>query len=303
METTVSEDHAPDGSIASEHLVVPTTDRSPSRYLVAVLYYGSVDYEHAKCMRRIKDDPRIVDALELTGCPYIGIGRSIAAQVALERGLDGVLFIDHDIIFEPGEITRVLDSCDETRAVVGAAYSMRSPGSKMIGAVDLSQTQNEKVRFFEGGAVHPALYLGMGFTAIHRDALVAMGKNEPSVRSGVVENLAIKPLFSLMIEDDKWYGEDVSFCIRAKRAGVGVYMDTALRVWHKGSYTFGLEDCSIVVPYMKSLEALYKDDPQLMQSAATPHPEVLRAQTKRDEAIAAGTELENESHFPESASI
>lgn len=281
----------------------PETEASPPpRYLAAVMYYGSVDFEHLACMRELRKNPRIGDVLEMRGCPYIGIGRSVAAQVALDRGFDGILFVDHDIIFEPGEVTRVLDSCEETRGVVGAAYPMRSPGSKMIGAVDLSQTQNDTVRFFEGGEVHPALYLGMGFTAIHRDALEKTGRNEPLVVSGVVDELMVRPLFSLLIEEGKWYGEDVSFCIRAKRAGVGVFMDTRLRVWHKGAYTYGLEDCSIVVPYMTSLEALYQDDPNLVQSEATPHAEVRRAAAAKA-ARTEGSEPSNDVVFPTSIAI
>jgi hypothetical protein len=157
---------------------------------------------------------------------------------------------------------------------------MRSPGSKMIGGIDTAKFEKEqpgkKVVFFDGGGIYPALYLGMGFTAIHKDVLEKLAPTLPILDNGVTHQ-KIRPYFSLIQEDGKYYGEDVSFCLRAARIGARIDMDTRLRVWHKGSYTYGLEDCGIVVPFLNRLEGVLADDPQAMLSAHSPHPEVRRA--------------------------
>lgn len=151
----------------------PTPDRK--KFLIGVLYYGAIDREHDRCVKRLARHPLIHDVLELTGCPYIDIGRSIIATKVLDDPeLGGLLFIDHDMVFEPEEAIRCIESAIESDATVGAAYSMRKPGH-IIGGVDGSRVEpGKKVRFFEGGERLPANYLGMGMTAIPRSVLVRL---------------------------------------------------------------------------------------------------------------------------------
>jgi hypothetical protein len=43
--------------------------------------------------------------------------------------------------------------------------------------------------------------------------------------------------------EQAWYlGEDYAFCERVRRCGFRVLADTAIRLWHVGSYRFGWED-------------------------------------------------------------
>lgn len=254
-----------------------------TRYLVGVLYYGNVDKEHDDSMRRLEQHPRVAGFAQISGCPYICIGRSTVAEkmLALDQDVEGLLFIDHDIIFEPDAVDRLLDSCDETRGVIGAGYPMRSPGGKMIGAIDTDKLPpGKKIIFYEGGDIYPASYLGMGFTAIHRSALEAIGRDLPYFENGVT-NIPIRPFFALSREDGKWYGEDVSFCLRAHAARVRVDMDTRVRIWHKGSYTYSLEDCGIVVPLLRSLEGIERDKPEPLASPVSRNPAITAAIAER----------------------
>jgi hypothetical protein len=145
------------------------------KWLIGVLYYGAVDREHDRAILRLKAHPYIYDVLEMTGCPYIDQGRSLIATSVLDNPeLGGLLFFDHDMIFNVPEATRLIEAAEATQATTGAAYSMRSPG-KIIGGVDTNQLpEGFQVVFFEGGAVLPASYLGMGMTAIPRSVLVRL---------------------------------------------------------------------------------------------------------------------------------
>lgn len=164
---------SPDPATAPESLPESAEPAPPApRYLVGVLYYGAVDREHDRCMKALHDHPYIADVMELTGCPYIDMGRSIIATTVLDRpGIDGLLFIDHDMVFEPSEVEKVIESAQASRGVVGAAYSMRRPG-RIIGAIDGSKLEpGKQVVFFNGGEPVSAHHLGMGMTAIHRSVL------------------------------------------------------------------------------------------------------------------------------------
>lgn len=305
----------PEATENPEH-VIGQEQPSPKPYLVGVLYYGPVDREHDRCVQALRDSPLVYDVLELTGCPYIDIGRGIVATVVLDNPeLGGVLFIDHDMVFDAKEALAAIESAIEADATVGAAYSMRKPG-QIIGAIDGSKVDpNRKVAFFEGGERLPANYLGMGMTAIPRSVLVRLveaskakhermletvrqlqallarvthavapdgtpldphraitllgelvpflqGEDLPRLSTGI-SDAKVVPFFSLLQRGGFYYGEDVSFCIRSHLAGLGVELDTRIRVYHKGSYCYGLEDVGMQVPYCTRLEVLDKSLPQV----------------------------------------
>lgn len=143
-----------------------------NRYLIGVLYYGGIDREHDHCVKALSKHERIFDVMDLTGCPYIDQGRSLIATKVLDTPeIGGLLFIDHDMIFDVPEAIKVIEAAEECQGVAGAAYSMRRPG-RIIGEVDGHQlTKGQKVVYFNGGASLPASYLGMGLTAMHRSVL------------------------------------------------------------------------------------------------------------------------------------
>lgn len=320
------------------------------KYLIGVLYYGAKDDEHDACMKKLEKHPRIHNLAEIKGCPYIDIGRGTLAEYALGlHDCEGLLFIDHDILFTPESVDQILESCDASRGVVGAAYSMRSPGSKMIGAIDVKACEGRPIVFFQGGGVYPAQYLGMGFTAIHRQAFLKIlahadaehdrrkaivdemrdlfrrtntatsdqcdrlldelvpelrGHQLPLLSSGVTQ-INLRPYFSLLQRDGAYYGEDVSFCLRAKDAGVPVEMDTRVRVAHKGSYAFEIEDCSFVVPILPRLEGIMTDSGAARAQAtpASPHVAVRAAiETREGKSTEEmlGATVSPEKAFPES---
>lgn len=312
------------------------------RYLVGILYYGAVDREHDRCVKALTGHPYILDVMELTGCPYIDMGRSIIATRVLDHPeIDGLLFIDHDMVFEPGEVEKVIESAERSRGVAGAAYSMRRPG-RIIGAIDGSKLEpGQKVVFFDGGQAVPAQHLGMGMTAIHRsvfERLVTASDERVVSRTRVVAGLrelvsrcipsepersaalhSLETLENLLPIPDLprlttgisdaptvpffshlqrlhpsapngtigvYVGEDVSFCQRCHDAGIPVELDTRARVYHKGSYCYGLEDVGLQVPFFARLEvldtgnvepvakpALFSTDPLVQSAIDAAYPE------------------------------
>ena len=269
----------------TETTAIPTAPPRTPRYLVGVLYYGNHDTEHDRCMHKIYQHPNVAEIKELGGCAYIDIGRSLLATLTLDsEKYDGLLMIDHDIVFEPEAVSMVIESAERLQGVVGGPYSMRSPGASIIGAVDTeSLAPDEEVVFFEGGKLYPAVYLGMGFTAIPRSALLTLTKTMARVQTGVFPQ-TIYPLFALMMRDLKWFGEDISFCNRAHDARVPVGIDTRIRLHHRGTYDYGIEDCGTIVPYMKSVRGIIKEHPQLLNASHAPDPQVAAALAARETA-------------------
>lgn len=179
--------------------------------------------------------------METRGATYIDLARSQLACAALSHGADVTVFIDHDILFDALDVARIADVARETRGVVGAPYSARKMGSVIVGAFD---PQVEQVTFFEGGGLYPAAgVIGMGFTAIHRDAYALLAAQPEYAEVGSQEG-NLRPYFQKLFVDGYWMTEDVSFCHAVRKYGGSAHLDTRIRVKHLGDHPFDIEDCT-----------------------------------------------------------
>jgi len=177
--------------------------------------------------------------LELHGTSQIDIARSFMLTAALAYPVDVFVFIDDDMDFDPRDVERLADVARETGGVVGAPYSVRSPGGPIVGGFDAVDT----VGFFEQGAVYPAAgVIGMGFTAIARAALERLDALPEYAERRCAEGL-VRPYFQKHVVDGFWLQEDHSFCHAVRQAGGRTDLDTRIRVKHVGEYGYGIEDC------------------------------------------------------------
>ena len=258
------------------------------RYLIATPYWGAIDPDHLDCvvsmLRLYPELGQRQQRYRVKGCAYIDIARATAAQFAIDGGYDGLFFIDHDIVFDPRDVIALMREAEREQTIVYAAYSMRRGGDRMIG------TFHESVKhatFFRGGGLYPGKDGGLGFAAIPRRVLEAVGNGLPLLRTGFSR---VRPLFALgsgfadwpdlyarleregmltltgelgreefaaIVEQVSggWYsGEDIAFFARAARVGFAPLLDTRPKLGHVGSYRYGLEDVQIVVPRGETLD-------------------------------------------------
>lgn len=232
---------------------IPTAEecaRALPNYLVCTPYWGAVDMDHldsVMAMRRLYPQ---LKSYRIQGCSYIDIARATLCRQVEVGGYDGIMFIDHDVVFWPPDVPQLIETAEAEACVVSGIYSMRTTGDRMIGCFDASV---KKVRCFEGGGLYPAPYSGLGFTAIPRKVLDDVGRDLPLLKTGFSE---CRPMFALRCEaSDGWYsGEDISFFHRVKQAGHRLLCDTRPRLFHKGTYMYGLEDVQIAVPRARTLD-------------------------------------------------
>lgn len=231
---------------------IPTPEecaRALPNYLVCTPYWGAVDVDHLDSVLALRRLYPQLEQSRVTGCAYIDIARATLCQQALLGGYDGVFFIDHDIVFWPPDVPQTIEAAEREQCVVSGLYSMRRTGDRLIGTFDADVTH---ATFFEGGGLYPAPYSGLGFTAIPRRVLEDVGRDLPLLRTGFSE---VKPMFALRCGDGWYSGEDISFFHRVKQAGHRLLVDTRPRLFHKGSYLYGVEDVQIAVPRARTLEA------------------------------------------------
>ena len=175
---------------------------------------------------------------------------------------------------------------ERLETVAYALYSMRKTGERMIGAF---ADGTKEVQFFESGGLYPGKDGGLGFCAIPRRVLEAVGRDMQLLETGFSK---VKPLFALksaccdwpqlyeelikrglmspdmkgggntrdafkaIIEEQSggWYsGEDIAFFQRVRAAGFSTWVDTRIRIAHKGAYKYMLEDVQVAVPRAENL--------------------------------------------------
>lgn len=244
----------------------PITGEPGTQFALCVPSYGSLDLDQAGLIHKLAKAGMMI--IEVHNCAYIDQARAWLTERALEHGR-GVFFLDHDIMFEPNDVMRLCQQALETDSMVAGGYCMRRSGRNIIGSFDVPPGP---IGWFGAGSTLPAYYSGLGFAAIPRSifARMKLQRLECEVLG------AIRPWYALDSSTGFYAGEDVSFCNRVHDLKVQqlsdgvdaewrmshsgrkcrVFIDTRVRLAHRGTYDYGIEDAGIVVPRMGSLTSL-----------------------------------------------
>lgn len=135
---------------------------------------------------------------------YVHLNRNKMATDFLEQFQDRtwLMSIDTDMVFSIDDVYALFEEADlKGPGIYVAPYAM--PTGWVFGMID------ENLRYVEPTSVPtdptPVDMAGTGFMLIHRQVLESTGPK------------SFNPLFTL--DDGEMLAEDISFCIRAKRAG------------------------------------------------------------------------------------
>lgn len=217
------------------------------RVTVGTCYYGPYDRDFFQCVAKLNETHPEIKTVGVYDCSYIDQAKSTLATKHMDDS-DVVIIVDHDMIFEPDAIVTLAESAMEADAVVGAAYCTRSQGQGTIAGF-----ADPPVTFFRGGGRVLATALAGGFLAIPTRVLKSMAAGMDLCQTS--QNAMAYPFFACKVDmaNGKWWGEDLSFCWRLDEMGEEKFIDTRIRVGHKGKYIFHIEDALISVPRMDTL--------------------------------------------------
>ncbi len=174
------------------------------------------------------------------------------ATAALAEGYDELMWIDSDISFAAEDVQRLRA---HDLPLVGGVYAKKGqPGL----AVYLEPGTRD-LHVGEGGGVTAVRYVGTGFLLTRRAVFEAIQQTFSLPVCNARFGAPLVPYFLPMVVADAeapggyWYlGEDYALCERARVAGFGVHVDTAIRLGHIGAYTYGWEDAAQRVPRVEA---------------------------------------------------
>lgn len=210
--------------------------------IVLAAYHGPGAHEHYESLRKI----RALNLASINQCP-IDAARSYLLQVGMDKtACEVFVFIDSDVAFEVDGYERLVQSCQETKAVVAGCYLSKTLDGAQRIAGELPD-QDQELGFFAAGGLHSARIVPMGFTAIHRSAveqMIASGQagEKCTFLRGHSEQAECYPLFMPMIRAGIYQMEDYAFSLRALAAGVELFFDTRPRLKHYGPHGYSVTD-------------------------------------------------------------
>lgn len=222
--------------------MIPTKS---DRALILTPYYGGIDPDHLKGVAELMK----LGWLEATvhNCGLVDHARAALAGMALrdDHGFDVVLWIDSDVVFGAHQAVSIIRRARELDAMVGAPVIIKKVGGPLM---CIGLDEGAVLDFSDDGLPVPCLGVPFGFTAMPMHVLREVCEAEgPSVGPG---GMQVWPAFSCIRAHgtDVYMSEDYSFCQRLRDIGGRCYIDPSVRVGHKGSYVWTIEDLFFELP-------------------------------------------------------
>lgn len=187
-----------------------------NKSIILTPYYRYLEPEYLESCEKAE-----VAVSRLRGTATLHEARDLLLYQAIKAGYEIMLFIDSDIEFTRSDVDKVLELCDRSKNIVAGTYASKTSPHAKIGHVDIDGR----------------LRVGMGFTAIHRTALVRMSKVTELAMLGIAP-IVTHCYFMPFIKDGQCLAEDFAFCARAAKADVEVIRHPEVIVKHIGSQAF-----------------------------------------------------------------
>lgn len=143
--------------------------------------------------------------------------RNKLAKKAIELETDYTMWLDSDMVFEPDTMIRLLE---HNKPFISGAYFRRSPPYSLVA---FEEVDAEKRKWKDLALPSEVTKCGgVGFGCV-------------LVKTEVLFNVAAK--YGNWFEPMNNFGEDLSFCYRARKCGYDLYIDPSITCGHIGHIT------------------------------------------------------------------
>lgn len=167
-------------------------------------------------------------AVNEVGSAYISHARSSMLRKAMDVQPDVVVFIDHDMSWEPGELVKLVQTPGD---VVCGTYRFKTEKVEYMGTWRTDAEGYPEQR--EDGCIRGE-WVPAGFLKVTAHAVNEMMKAYPELNYGPLYRLS-HDLFNHGAHDGVWYGEDYAFSRRWNARGGEIWINPRLELTHHGA--------------------------------------------------------------------
>ena len=160
--------------------------------------------------------------------------RNSLARKAIVEGFDQILWLDSDMEFQPDLYKRLKADLDEGRDMVSGLYMTRK--------IQIKPCIFDKCGYehLTGNEVKPFAHSYYDYPKDSIFEIDACGFGGVLMKVPMIK--AIEEKFGLPFSPILGFGEDISFCLRAKELGYKVWCDSRIKMGHVGYHTFEEKD-------------------------------------------------------------
>lgn len=160
--------------------------------------------------------------------PMIHIARNSLVEMFLKTDADWLWMIDTDMVFPPDALNTLLKDADPiTNPITGGLCFTYGPQQTATTMYRFDNGLVAKAETYPQNAVIQVDATGTAFILIHRKVLENMAQH--------IQGPA--PWFDFTQDNNRIFGEDITFCVRARQLGYPVTVNTAAKIGHLKTQT------------------------------------------------------------------
>ncbi len=160
------------------------------------------------------------------GCPYISAARSKMLRKAMDTKADVVVFIDHDLSWEPEDLLTLIETKGD---VVAGTYRFKKDDQVEYMGMLMTESDGKPIGRDDGCLL--AHSIPAGFLKITKEAVNKFMTAYPELSYGDKFNPCVD-LFNHGAHNGTWYGEDYAFSRNWRDAGGEICLIPDLNINH-----------------------------------------------------------------------
>ena len=190
-----------------------------------------------------------------TECSLVYHARTELCRMAMEAEADYVLWLDSDVTFKPDLMEKLLEDIQGRDIVTGVCHMRRPPFRPVIW-----KTITPGILPGHGKVVTWDDYPTDGLFEVEGCGFAAV-----MMKTGVIRDVA--DTFHETFGPMSGFGEDLSFCIRARSCGYKIHCDPAIQIGHKGSMIINASTFNAYRAKLSEIEQEEKDAERVQDGA------------------------------------
>lgn len=192
-----------------------------------------MDMVHTQFMRSLLQMTKVGEVgFALSSSSLVYDARNTLAKQAVDGGFDRVLWLDSDMDFKPDMFVNLMQDMDDNNLeIVGGIYfSRKEPVVPVV---------YQKVGYYHDDEQDTVTPCALNYYEYPKDELFpceGIGFGAVLMTTDLIKKVQDK--YGLPFSPILGFGEDLSFCIRARDVGAEIMCDSRIKVGHVGLRTY-----------------------------------------------------------------